>query len=78
MDAARRQIRKEHGGETASMFILDQAEYRGGRGINGYAWDGEFWYGGDINRIWLKSEGEGAGNDGLEKAELQVLYSRAI
>jgi copper resistance protein B len=78
MDAARRELRVAHGGETISLFILDQAEYRSQRGSGGYAWDGEFWYGGDINRLVLKSEGEGTRGEGLEKAELQALYSRAI
>ena len=36
------------------------------------------WSGGDINRFWWKSEGEGDFDDGLEEAELQALYGRAI
>uniref|UniRef100_UPI000A665493 copper resistance protein B n=1 Tax=Phenylobacterium sp. CCH9-H3 TaxID=1768774 RepID=UPI000A665493 len=44
----------------------------------GYAWDGEIWYGGDLNRLVVKSEGEGARRQGLERAELQAVYARAI
>lgn len=40
-------------------------------------WDAQAWYGSDLNKLWIKSEGERS--DGrTENAELQVLYSRAI
>jgi len=40
-------------------------------------WDLDGWAGGDINKLWLKSEGEI--NDGkTQKAELWALYSRNI
>src|SRR3546814_7217744 len=38
----------------------------------------DLWYGGDINRLTLKSEGEGVFGEGIEGAEIQILYSRAI
>ncbi|WP_368732439.1 copper resistance protein B, partial [Proteus vulgaris] len=31
-----------------------------------------------MNRLWLKSEGEGEFGRGIDSAEVQVLYSRAI
>lgn len=40
-------------------------------------WDAQMYYGGDRDRLWLKSEGERA-DDRTEHAELQALYSRAI
>src|SRR3546814_16204683 len=58
------------------MFNL--AEYQARAGREGYRWDGEAFVGGDINRFWLKSEGEGAFGDRLESAEVQALYSRAL
>jgi copper resistance protein B len=67
-----------HGGMTASKVLLDRLEYRAQDGRDGYAWDGEAWYGGDYDRLWLKTEGEGAFGDALEEAEVQALYSRAI
>lgn len=77
MTAARRTLRQEHGGAVVSQVIARLAEYRT-QGGGGYRWDGEAWFGGDINRLVLKSEGEGMRRDGLEAAELQALYSRAI
>lgn len=42
----------------------------------GFAWEGEGWVGTDINRLWLRSEGERV--DGMtESADLEVLYGRA-
>ena len=60
MEAARAQLRREHGGETWPMVMLNIAEYQAGAGGGGYRWDGEASFGGDINRLFLKSVGEGA------------------
>ena len=43
-----------------------------------FRWDGEVWWGGDINRLAVKTEGEGAFGDGVGEAEVQALYSRAV
>jgi len=60
-------------------LIFDQLEYRANVGNDTIAWDAQGWYGGDLNRLWIKSEGEaqadgGAGGD----IEVQLLYSRMI
>jgi copper resistance protein B len=77
MQPSRRQLAREHGGGLAWQVMIDQAEWRGHDGEDGYGWNGEAWYGGDKHRLVLKTEGEGAGGD-LEDGELQLLYSRAI
>jgi copper resistance protein B len=58
------------------MFNLAEYQVRDGR--DGYRWDGEGWFGGDINRLVVKSEGSGSFGEGVEDAEIQALYSRAI
>ncbi len=78
MAAAREALRKEHGGSTVSMVIANLAEYQSAPGGGGYRWDGEAWIGGDINRLVVKSEGDGSGRDGLGTAEAQGLFSHAI
>ena len=78
MATARAELQHEHGGETVSMVMANLAEYQVRNGSDGYRWDGEAWYGGDIHRFVLKSEGEGTANQGVETAELQALYSRAV
>jgi copper resistance protein B len=78
MAAAREQLRVENGDVRTTAVIIDQLETTFADGESGYAWDAQGWSGGDINRFWWKSEGEGAFGDGVEEAEVQALYSRAI
>lgn len=78
MARARDEFRREHGGSALRHILFNLAEYRARKGSNGYRWDGEAWIGGDINRVTLKSEGEGAFRGGVESAEIQALYSRAL
>ncbi len=63
---------EEGGGQRFAQLLIDRVEWKNG----GYAWEGEGWYGGDIHRFVVKSEGEGS--DRVESAEVQALYSRAI
>ncbi|HEX7886007.1 MAG TPA: copper resistance protein B [Phenylobacterium sp.] len=77
MGRSRTTLAQEHGGARVSRVMLNLAEARLGDG-GGYHWDGEAWYGGDLNRVVLKSEGEGTSDRGVDRAEIQVLYSRAI
>jgi copper resistance protein B len=77
MAAARAQLREEHGGATLSMLMANLAEYQAGAG-GGYRWEGEGRIGGDIDRFVVKSEGGGTGRGGLDAAEVQGLFSRAI
>jgi len=78
MAASRAQLRREHGAVTSRATIFDQLEATFGDGEEGYAWDAQGWYGGDIHRFWWKSEGEGAFGGEVEVAEVQALYSRAF
>lgn len=79
MAASRRDdLGREHGGQTFYQILFNLAEYQARKGADGYRWDGEAWVGGDINRLTLKSEGEGSFGKPLEQAEVQALYSRAL
>ncbi|MEO8313395.1 MAG: copper resistance protein B [Pseudomonadota bacterium] len=78
MAAARRELRREHGGTWTSNVLLRVAEYQGAGDNSGYRWDAVAWLGGDVNRIVLMSEGEGAAEAGVERGDLHALYSRAV
>ena len=78
MARARAAMIRENGGMTFSQLMIDRAEYRAHKGGDSYHWEGEGWIGGDINRLAIKSEGEGAVGGALHSAEVQALYSRAI
>ena len=66
-----------HGNQKLFQMLTNVMEYQVRKGRNGYEWDSEAWYGGDIKRLWLKSEGEGASGV-IERIEAQALYSHAI
>lgn len=74
MAAARAALIKEHGGGTFSQIMVDIAEIR----RHGFAWNGEAWIGGDIDRLVVKSEGEGRFGQRDTTAEVQAFYSHAI
>lgn len=63
------------------MALFDRLEYAvPDEGEEALVWDFQAWYGGDFNRIYLKSEGENAMGDGedAEFESLELLYSRLI
>ena len=78
MEMSRSMLRHENGGMPAYSIAFNLAEYRVQKGGDAYRWDGEGWFGGDIDRFVVKTEGEGAVRGGLESGEVQALYSRAI
>lgn len=78
MAAARQTLVRENGDVRTTAVILDRLEAGLRDDEESYLWDVQGWSGGDINRFWWKSEGEGDFGGGLEEAELQALYSRAI
>lgn len=64
-------------GHDDPLFLYVQAERFEFRESAGETlWDLQGWYGGDLHKLWFKSEGHADGSD-VEDAELQVLYSRA-
>ncbi|MDH4566793.1 copper resistance protein B [Pseudomonas sp. BN414] len=66
-----------HAGGINSFFLMDQLEYQDADDASVLSWDASGWIGGDINRLWFRSEGE-RGNGTTEEAELQAFYGRAI
>jgi copper resistance protein B len=55
-------------------FIRIEADYAA-KDDSLWTWDFNGWIGGDINRVWLRSEGENADGE-FEQAEAQVYYGR--
>lgn len=76
MVRARDILAREHGGEPASKLQADLLEWAPEDGA--YGWEAEGRWGGDIHRLAFKTEGEGHRGEGVEAAEVQVLYSRAV
>jgi copper resistance protein B len=78
MAKARVGLRYETGGMPTSMLMIDRLEWRPGRGADGYAWEIKAWTGGDIDRLEIRSKGEGRFGGSAERIELQVGWSHAI
>jgi len=78
MDEARRELIRETDGGIQFWFQGDRLEFRAREGGDGYLWDVQGYYGGDIDKFWFKSEGEGSFGEPIEGAEVQALWSRAI
>lgn len=58
------------------MVLSDRLEGRFADEVDTYVWDMQGWYGGDIQRLWIKTEGEGEQGESPESAELQALFSK--
>jgi copper resistance protein B len=78
MHMGRHHLQEFHGGQKLFQLFANELELQPRSGRDGIGWDIDAWYGGDISRLWLKSEGEGELGKRLEKVETQALYSHAI
>ena len=78
MGMGRHHLEAFHGGQKLFQALVNIAEVQVRNGRDSFEWDAEAWYGGDIRRLWLKSEGDGEFGRTLEKAEVRALYSHAI
>lgn len=78
MRAARDIVRREHGAITTYNVLIDQMEARIVEGRNGYFVNAQAWYGGDIDRLWVKTEIESDFGRRPEQAEVQALWSHAL
>ena len=78
MARSRDNLRRENGAFSGSMILFDLVEFHARPGGNGYRWESDAWFGGDVNRLQIKTEGEGNLGAPIEDFEVQALYSRAI
>jgi copper resistance protein B len=60
---------------TLGMIKLDQLEHVFS-GTNPTAWEGDAWYGGDFDKVWLRSEGER--EDGRLDARTELFWDHAF
>lgn len=80
MRAARAKLREMTGGQVITFTQVERLENFSRNGRNGMLWEGQGWIGGDLQRLWIKTEGEYLSPriGGIEDGEVQVLYSRAL
>ncbi|MBH3407709.1 copper resistance protein B [Pseudomonas glycinae] len=82
-DADRAAVFTSHAGHQVhdsainTYFLADKLEWQGADDASTLAWDLSGWIGGEIDRLWLRSEGERS-NGKTEDAEIQALWGHAI
>jgi copper resistance protein B len=59
-----------------SLLLVDQAEWRGGDGLDAFTWDAQGFYGSDYNKLWIKTEGDHTREETESSNEL--LWDRLI
>ena len=69
--------RMSHGSGIHGFLLVDRLEAWDGDDGNGQGWELQGWLGGDINRVWLRSEGEREAGR-THAADVEVLYGRAV
>lgn len=78
MAASRKELRETHGDFPVFWFQGDRIEAQVRDGTDAYLWDIQGYYGGPTERLWFKSEGEGAFGENPKDAEVQALYAKAF
>ena len=66
-----------HDGAVHYLVLFDQLEWQADGLTSGLSWDTKTWIGTDLNRVWVRSEGESA-DGALEEAEAHALYGRSF
>lgn len=77
MAKARKALSQE-GRFYGNALIADRMEYRASKGRDGYAWQVMGWVGGDIDRLAVETEGEGAFGEALETGEVRAAWRHAL
>ncbi|KCZ88319.1 copper resistance protein B [Hyphomonas johnsonii] len=79
MAAVRKAMLMHHGAMRQVSVMADRLELQSSDAGDALVWDGNGWYGGDVDKLWLKSEGTySLETDAVEDAEVQALWSHAI
>jgi copper resistance protein B len=67
----------DHGGGLHGMLLFDRFEAWTTDSDSGIAWNVQGWYGSDLNRAWLRSEGESSSEESTS-ADVELLYGRSV
>ncbi|HWS78241.1 MAG TPA: copper resistance protein B [Thermomonas sp.] len=67
----------QHGTALHSYWLLDRLEVADGDDGNELAWEGTAWIGGDVRKLWLRSEGHAADGE-VESGRIEVLVGQGV
>lgn len=66
-----------HGDARLGMLLIDRLEYFNGNDGNGTSFETKAWYGGDIDKLWLKLEGDYS-DSRLHDLRSEALWDHAV
>jgi copper resistance protein B len=66
-----------HDSALNSFFIFEKLEWQDAEDGSALNWEAQGWIGGDVDRLWLRTEGERT-NGKTEEAEVHALWGHAI
>lgn len=71
------QLHMEHPDGPFSRVLFNRFEWQDADQGSAQAWEMSAWLGGDLNRVWLRSEGEREGGS-THSADVELLYGRSV
>lgn len=77
--AATRPLEATHAHDDGihSLVVVNRLETWRDDGTDGQRWEAKAWLGGDIDRVWVRTEGERIGGR-VEAADIEVLYGHSV
>lgn len=79
MKDSRDHVLHHHGKGSQFAVLADRLEFASTENEDMIVLDGDAWYGGDVNKLWFKTEAEYSfDHDEFEELTVQALWSRAI
>ena len=79
MQESRDHMLHHHGKGSQFAVLVDRLEFASTEDEDMIVLDGDAWYGGDVNKLWFKTEAEYAlDHDEFEEFTVQALWSRAM
>ena len=66
-----------HAPGAVGLVQLERLETWDGGDGTGLLWDARGWFGGDLDKLWVRTEGERV-DDSTEAADVELLYGRAV
>lgn len=70
-------VHHQHGTAIHDYWLLDRLEIADGDNGSELAWEGTAWIGGDVRRLWLRSEGHAVDGQ-VESGRIEVLYGQGV
>lgn len=79
MAASRKAVQATNGAQSNYFVMADRLEIQSSDNEDTGLWDIQGWYGGDTDKLWIKTEGDYSLDDSeIEDAEVQALWSHAV